>query len=403
MPPVSICSMNQNSLNFYELLVPFNKFEDFCEDKHYQAAPQDWFVLITDISGSTKAIQLGKYKEVNMAGAACIAAVLNSIEQVSIPYIFGGDGATFLIPSELIQKVRPALLKTKLYVKDIFGFDMRIGAVSLNEIQSKGFKVEVAKYQLSVGNSLSFIRGGGLSIAESMIKGQMGTADAYLWQNDERQDANPDLSGLSCRWQPKQSTNGLIVSMLVKVTDSQDENQIYQNVTKDILKIVSTDHSGHIPAGGSHFQPKWPPAFWSFENRWSLKDRSIPEQIKRLFLLNIFTVVGHLGNKYGLKIGSFDGRKYMKEVATNSDHRKFDDMVRMVIDCSTSQYKHLESYLESKRKLGILVYGLHRSKTALMTCLVFSATENRHIHFIDGSDGGFAIAAKQMKSFLKVT
>ena len=32
-----------------------------------------------------------------------------------------------------------------------------------------------------------------------------------------------------------------------------------------------------------------------------------------------------------------------------------------------------------------------------MTCFVKSTTQNQHIHFIDGGDGGYAAAAKQLK------
>jgi hypothetical protein len=43
-------------------------------------------------------------------------------------------------------------------------------------------------------------------------------------------------------------------------------------------------------------------------------------------------------------------------------------------------------------------FGTHRSTEAVMTCLVFSAVDNNHLHFIDGSHGGYAMAAKQMKA-----
>lgn len=38
--------------------------------------------------------------------------------------------------------------------------------------------------------------------------------------------------------------------------------------------------------------------------------------------------------------------------------------------------------------------------TALMTCLVFNLRKSEHVHFVDGGDGGFAIAAKQLKTQL---
>jgi hypothetical protein len=35
-----------------------------------------------------------------------------------------------------------------------------------------------------------------------------------------------------------------------------------------------------------------------------------------------------------------------------------------------------------------------------MTCLLFSLEDSRHIHFIDGADGGFTYAAKGLKAQL---
>ena len=37
----------------------------------------------------------------------------------------------------------------------------------------------------------------------------------------------------------------------------------------------------------------------------------------------------------------------------------------------------------------------------MMTCLVFSLEESRHVHFIDGADGGYALAAVQLKAQLQ--
>jgi hypothetical protein len=42
------------------------------------------------------------------------------------------------------------------------------------------------------------------------------------------------------------------------------------------------------------------------------------------------------------------------------------------------------------------VYGLHVTDHALMTCLVFNYS-GKHLHFIDGADGGLFLAAKQFK------
>ena len=43
---------------------------------------------------------------------------------------------------------------------------------------------------------------------------------------------------------------------------------------------------------------------------------------------------------------------------------------------------------------------MHKSREALLTCIVFSYNGN-HVHFVDGSDGGYAMAARGLKAQLK--
>jgi len=92
--------------------------------------------------------------------------------------------------------------------------------------------------------------------------------------------------------------------------------------------------------------------------------------------------------------------RYVEDMIENSDFRKFDGMLRMVMDGSDTQYEDLRSYLEAQRGAGRLVYGMHKSREALVTCIVFSYN-GAHVHFVDGSDGGYAMAARGLKAQLK--
>ena len=93
-----------NSDGFYaDLLKSFDEFAEVSEISNYQIAPDDWHVIIADVEGSTRAIEEGRYKDVNLIGAACINAVLNINEKDRIPYVFGGDGATLLVPSSCLD------------------------------------------------------------------------------------------------------------------------------------------------------------------------------------------------------------------------------------------------------------------------------------------------------------
>ena len=75
-------------------------------------------------------------------------------------------------------------------------------------------------------------------------------------------------------------------------------------------------------------------------------------------------------------------------------------MLRMVLDCSPAEAAAIEAILEAGQREGRLCYGLHRSEKARMTCLVFSLDESRHVHFIDGEGGGYALAARDLKARL---
>ena len=92
---------------------------------------------------------------------------------------------------------------------------------------------------------------------------------------------------------------------------------------------------------------------------------------------------------------------YLPTMRTHADFRKFDDVLRMVLDCSEEQVKEINHYLEDQYNAGHLFYGLFCSSTALMTCYVQDIEPGQHIHFIDGGDGGYAMAAKQLKAQLK--
>jgi len=92
--------------------------------------------------------------------------------------------------------------------------------------------------------------------------------------------------------------------------------------------------------------------------------------------------------------------RYKEDMVDNSDFRKFDGTLRMVIDGSDAQYEELRAYLEDRRREGRLVYGMHKSREALVTCIVFSYNGN-HVHFVDGSDGGYAMAARELKDQIR--
>lgn len=97
------------SRDFYSTLTPFKKFSDLTDSSHYRKVPDDWWVVITDVKGSTEAIANNRYKDVNLLGASSIIAALNTLKGRQIPFVFGGDGATLLVYESDIERIKPAL------------------------------------------------------------------------------------------------------------------------------------------------------------------------------------------------------------------------------------------------------------------------------------------------------
>ncbi|TIU36300.1 MAG: DUF3095 domain-containing protein, partial [Mesorhizobium sp.] len=62
----------------------------------------------------------------------------------------------------------------------------------------------------------------------------------------------------------------------------------------------------------------------------------------------------------------------------------------------------IQDRLKQAEEAGICNYGLHRQKSALMTCLVISPLQRDHVHFIDGAAGGYAMAAASLKAKAQV-
>jgi hypothetical protein len=84
----------------------------------------------------------------------------------------------------------------------------------------------------------------------------------------------------------------------------------------------------------------------------------------------------------------------------NSDFRKYDDGLRMILDCTQELERALTERLTAAASHGIVGYGLHRQDAAMMTCFTPSAMRSDHVHFIDGARGGYASAATALKAMV---
>lgn len=354
----------------------------------YKEIPENWSILIADIKGSTKAIENGRYKDVNTLGAACIAAARNVVAPRDLAYIFGGDGATLLLSPDLVENVSMSLREAILMAEDDFGMELRVGLVPISKLKSEGASIQIAKHQLKSGLSLTAIKGKGVSLAESWIKKE---GSPYLLSKLESRTKDLFV-GLSCRWQPILPRKDRIASLII-LARGNNSSELYSKLLTKITDIFSSNLLSANPILSEEKNYK---GFWQNikdELRFSAKLFSI-DSIKRLFGVFVTFLIFKLKFKFLFK----DVDRYTQSLAFHTDFQKFEGGLKLTLDCSKTQLVALKNLLEDMCSKGEIYYGLFESHAALMTCFVPGTGDGNHIHFVDGSDGGYAMAAKQLKA-----
>ncbi len=373
----------EDSRQFYDRLHCFTDFSEITRPSHYHAIPADWTVFITDVKHSTQAIRAGRYRDVNKIGAASIAAIRHTIP-IEFPFVFGGDGATLVVPTRYADKVGQALLKLSHLSIQEFGLLLRVGCMAMQEIYDASHFVEVAKFELTPGQSTAAFRGGGVSFAERCIKD-----DATRCLTAEHNFSGCEMTGLSCRWNMIPNKRGCILSLLVMPRVRHD--RVIKHFFEKLESLTGhMDDINPVNVETMDYQTVW--QCIRDEKRyhsslWNVK-----------YLLRILEIVAAvLVFRHKVPPLFMNPQKYQQAMRIHSDYRKYDETLRMVIDCSPAVATQLQRYLEECQLAGTLYYGLHQSEQAQMTCYVESIADGGHIHFIDGGDGGYAMAAKKMK------
>ncbi len=372
---------------FYSKIPVFRGFSRLMDPALYSPLPDDWSIGVADIVESTRAIAEARYKAVNMAGASVIAAITNALAGREFPFVFGGDGASFAVSPEDLARAREALAATAIWVKEDLDLAMRTALVPVAAVRAQGFDVRVARFGPSPNLSYAMFSGGGLGWAEAAMKrGEFAIHPAPP-------GTQPDLSGLSCRFEEIPSVRGLILSVLVVPAQGADPSA-FRKAIEDIIALVekSPDAGRPVPPGGPPL--RWPPQGVEYETR-AARGGSL---LKRRGVVLAVTLWAYVVMRFGIKVGNFVPKTYVQQVVENSDFRKYDDGLRMILDCTPELERALTQILVAAAANGIVRYGLHRQDAAMMTCFTPSVMRSDHVHFIDGARGGYASAATALKA-----
>lgn len=351
----------------------------------FETVPADWTVIITDIRNSTDAVLGGQHQTVNLLATGSIVSVLNIAfaQKISIPFFFGGDGATFIIPDQLKRSAFGALKVFQKNTLDNFGLDIRVGEMPVHKILSDGHVLKIAKYYHSPVFSIPIVLGDGLMHAEKIIKGKDYRSDH---ESDDHEGL--DLSGMQCRWDrispPKDKEE--VVTLLVMSRSDFDQSQVFRAVIEQIENLYGPI-SKRQPISVSQLRLNTTFGRLGTEMRVRIGKIRLVEMLRqKLISLWIF-----------IYLRTFKGRRYLEKLVDMSDTLVLDGKINTVISGTIDQRKRLQEFLDELESDAKIHYGLHISNASIMSCYVRDLDDD-HIHFVDGSDGGYTQAARMLKA-----
>jgi len=374
--------INQSTKQFYRDLPSSQKsFKETIKDPDlFQHVPLDWHVIVTDIKGSTKAFAKGKYEEVNITAAGSIIIGINVAKKnkTDIPFIYGGDGATLIVPSDIKEELLENLATLRKNVREKFELNLRVGSISVKELHEKKHALRIAKYPVSKNYHQAIFIDEGLYIAEHTIKNN------FTYQTHKTGNGKPlDLEGLECKWNvihpPKNKEE--ILCLIVDASKKQKHEIMYGEILSNIDTIYGSFEERH-PVKTEHISSTLHIPTLRRESLAKFGYVSVPHIIRRLF------------ENLAEKLGWSTSHKKLLTLAT--DTLKVDGTLKTIIAGSRDQRRHLISYLESEERRGLFSFGYYVTPSTTMTCFV-EPRKGRYVNFIDGTDGGYIQAAKVLK------
>jgi len=359
------------------------------EPNVFQRIPSDWLIIVTDIKGSTKAVQKGMAELVNLIATGSIIAAVNiaAKSNVDIPFFFGGDGATLLAPPNLLGDIIAALTLHQSNVKAEFNMDLRVGSLPVSAVYKNNFELKIAKLSINALYTIPVVLGNGLHYAEKIIKSR-----EIIFPTETTETEKLNLEGMECRWNkiPPPKNAEEVVCLLINSVKEVDQAAVFKKIL-DKVKAIYGSHKERNPISLTKLKMNSRLKRVRMELRMRQPNFSFLEWIKNWLFM--------IGGKYWY-LPSEIGQKYLNELVKLCDIFVLDGRINMVISGKATQRSALVDFLEELEKNGEIIYGIHVSQESIISCYVRNR-EAHHIHFIDGGDGGYTQAAVLLKEKIR--
>ncbi len=383
---------------FYQQLPVVESFTQVFDRSHYRRVPPEWSLVITDVVNSTTAIEEGRYKDVNTAGSIAAMAITNLAGNMEFPFLFGGDGMTYVVPPSILEATADIVADTRTLVRDAFDLELRCAAIPLEDLYAEGHDLWVARLRVSESYVQAVLDGSAIQFADRWIRDPKRFS-RYRVAADRPYRHRADFTGFTCRWKDIPSSRGETISLIVRVDEPSAQRQ------RTILKRILREIEG-IFGSEADYQP-----ITEDTQRLATDEQEMSREVRvnsrrnsgflyRLGLLSIrmqiFFVRILLRFQIPLTVLNKRLRDVKRDNIINSDFRKFDGTLKMVLSGNRGQREALVALLDGLREDHRVYYGIHVSDRALLTCLIHSKSGNE-VHFVDSADGGYATAASELK------
>lgn len=359
---------------------------------NFENVPEDWHVVVVDIEKSTQAVKYELHHPVNFAASLAISAVLNELNlidaKVDIPYFFGGDGTTFLIPDFCAQRIYLVLENIKYDIYEQYFLTLRVGTIKVYELrENKTCRLKITKFQLTEHLTVPVVIGDGLESAETIIKNKFANDSV-----DPRQDMYVDTSGCKCRWAEVRLNDDLkqVLCFIVKIVNRQDELDIFKQISSALDNIFG-NYNERIPLDLS-----------SLEDSDSIYD--IHNEINEYYDTASFL------DKISLSISTISrdlyknsevGKTFLKRLRASSLAFLIDGSYNDIVQGNQKQIQLFIKFMENLELQGAVLFGYHITDSVLMSCYILEPKDT-FVQLLDASEGGYSTASKMLKIKQKI-
>lgn len=356
------------------------------KEEFFQRVPEDWHVLITDVKNSTQAVSEGKHSLVNLIATGSIIASLNLARKagINIPFFFGGDGATLIVPEQILSPLLQALQEHKKNSLENFQLHLRVGSMPVSQVYEEKHRLLISKANMSPILPIPLVLGSGLKYAEDQIKQEEPRADSE--QNS--QESLLDLAGMECRWNkitPPENKQE-VLSLLVESLDEEKQGRVFKKVLQEVENIFGNQGKRN-PISVQKLRLDASLDKIRTEMKVKLGKNSLAYLLENW----LRTLIGDIYFRFDK-----GGKMYLDNLVKLSDTLVIDGRINTVISGTIGQRSRLIEKLDQIEASGDILYGIHSSPESIMSCYV-TDREDQHIHFVDGSGGGYTQAAKMLK------